>query len=328
MKCAAVALALVAGLGLGGVGLEVAHPVVFATEPWVVWTGPGEAAPSVRLGGIPVPALWERAEDGDLTRWTGVVPPWAPLGVWFVCSDRSCQAVLRVSPDVGLVEVRAGPGALLYLAGQVRVADRAGWATFAVPPGYHELLSEFGGEPVRRWVTVHAGERTQVTLVLAQAGTSTPIALPGSTVVLGVTFVSPRDFPALGAELRLPEGWEAVPSAGVFDPIRAGEFAVRWWFVRVPPSASLDAYTLTLDLVDLGVQTRTTLTVAELLPARVVVCHWDVAGDQLNLAFPCAITYNRLRWAATFVGQELPFTGRVFTPADLEALAAEWQGEP
>ncbi len=327
MKSAAVALALVAGLGLGGVGLEVAHPVVFATEPLVVWTA-GDVPPQVSLGGALVPALWERAEEGDLTRWTGVVPPWAPLGVWMVCSDRSCQAVLRVSPELGVVEVKTSPGSLLCLGGQIRVTDQGGWTHFVLPPGNHELISEFGGEAVRRWVTVRAGERAQVAIVLAQAATSTPIALPGSTVVLGVTLVSPRDFPALGAELRLPEGWEAVPSAGVFDPIRGGEFAVRWWFVRVPPSAALDAYTLTLDLVDLGVQTRTTLTVADRLPTRVVVCHWDVAGDQLNLAFPCAITYNRLRWAATFVGQELPFTGRVFTAADLAALAAEWQGEP
>lgn len=327
MKCAAVALALVAGLGLGGVGLEVAHPVVFSTEPMVVWTA-GDVPPEVSLGGVPVPALWERSKEGDLTRWTGVVSPWAPLGVWMVCSDRSCQAVLRVSPDVGLVEVRAGPGALLYLAGQVRVADRAGWATFAVPPGYHELLSEFGGEPVRRWVTVHAGERTQVTLVLAQAGTSTPMALPGSTVVLGVSLVSPREFPALGAQLLLPPGWEAVPSAGVFDPVRAGELTVRVWMVRIPDSAALEEYTLAVDLVDLGVQAQTTLAVADRLPAQVVVCHWDVGGDQLNLALPCRITYNRLRWAATLVGQELPFTGRVFTQTELESLATEWQTEP
>lgn len=327
MKSAAVVLVLAAGLGLGGVGLEVAHPVVFSNEPLVVWTA-GDVPPEVSLGGISVPALWERSREGDLTRWTGVISPWAPLGVWMVCSDRSCQAVLRVSPDVGLVEVRAGPGALLCLAGQLRVANRAGWATFVVPPGHHELLSEFGGEPVRRWVTVHAGERMQVTLVLAQAGTSTPTALPGSAVILGVSLVSPRDFAALDAQLRLPPGWEAVPTPGVFDPVRTGELTVRVWMVRIPDSVALEEYALAVDLVGLGVQVETSLAVADRLPARVVVCHWDVGADQLNLALPCRITYNRLRWAATFVGQELPFTGRVFTQSELESLASEWQTEP
>ena len=58
MKSAAVVLVLAAGLGLGGVGLEVAHPVVFSNEPLVVWTA-GDVPPEVSLGGISVPALWE-----------------------------------------------------------------------------------------------------------------------------------------------------------------------------------------------------------------------------------------------------------------------------
>ncbi len=85
---------------------------------------------------------------------------------------------------------------------------------------------------------------------------------------------------------------------------------------------------LTVGLPDLGVEAHAALTVANRLPSRVVVCHWDVTADWLDLSLPCEVTYARLLWATAFVGRELPFTGRIFTRSELDALAAEWQKGP
>jgi hypothetical protein len=115
---------------------------------------------------------------------------------------------------------------------------------------------------------------------------------------------------------------------GIHDPLRAGELAVRSWRVSIPADAPYGEFALTVGLPDLGTEARAALAVADRLPPRVVVCHWDVTADELDLSLPCVITYERLLWATVFVGRELPFTGRVFTREDLDALAREWQEGP
>lgn len=327
MNRAVVVLSLALGLARGGLGLEVAHPVFFLSEPLVVWTAPGDGEVVVSYAGIPVPVgRWTKTPDGERIRWEAILV--GPPGVWIACTDRACHAFLRVPDDVAVVEVLASPRIPLALAGQRKVADRSGRAFFIVPPGKYDLGAEWGGEAVVRAVAVGPGERTTLTLALAAAGVSTPVALPGSTVTLTVRLVSPRDAPSAEAELTLPVGWEATPAPGVYDPLRAGRLAVRTWRVTVPDSALPGEYTVGLAFPALGMVAQATLAVARYLPPWVVVCHWDVTADRLDLSLPCAITYARLRWAATFVGRELPFTGRVFTRSELEALAAEWQRGP
>ncbi len=321
---AAVAAAI--GLGVAGVGLEVAHPALFPAESLVVWTAPGEGVPTASVAGTPWSLAWRQVAEAGRVRWEGSFPVEAPLGVWLVCTDRGCHAFLRVPGDQGLLEVEAAPGATLTLSGHTRIADAAGRAFFAAAPGDYELVVAFGNERLVRPVGIRSGERTKLPLILATAAVSTAVALPGHSVTLSVRIVAPRDLPTLVADLTLPAGWEALPNPGLFEPLPAGALTVRSWRVSIPADVPHGEHALAVGLPDLGVEARAALTVAGRLPPRVVVCHWDVTADRLDLTLPCEVTYDRLLWAATFVGRELPFTGRVFTRDEFEALAREWAG--
>ncbi|MFH1610195.1 MAG: hypothetical protein ABID40_06180 [Candidatus Bipolaricaulota bacterium] len=327
MRAAALAVGLLY-LGTVGVGLEVAHPALFPSEPLVVWTASGEGAPTASIAGTSWPVAWRQVVEAGRVRWEGSFPAEAPLGVWLVCTDRGCHAFLRVPGDQGLLEVEAAPGATLTLGGQARVGDAAGRAFFVATPGDYELVAVFGNERLTRPVRIRPGQRIRLTLILATAELSTSAALPAHIVTLSVRIVAPRDLPTLVADLVVPEGWEALPNPGLFEPLPAGELTVRSWRVFIPADAPHGEHALTVGLPDLGVEAHAALTVANRLPSRVVVCHWDVTADWLDLSLPCEITYARLLWATAFVGRELPFTGRVFTRSELEALAAEWQKGP
>lgn len=326
MRGIPVALGLVLAWGGLGVGLDVAHLVFFLSEPVVLWTVPGEGDVTLTYSGVSVdPAVWAKSPEGERIRWEtdlGDGP-----GVWVACTDRACYAFLRVPDELGVVEVQAGPGASLRCAGQTKVANASGWAFFVVPPGDHELGADLRGEGVVRSLRVAPGERVAVTLVRVSAAMSTSVALPGSTVALFLSLLSPQDLSSLGAVFQLPVGWEATPTPSVYDPLRAGELTVRSWQVTIPDGAEAGEYAVEVTLPDMGFRVRASLTVAQRLPPEVVVCHWDVTANQLDLTLPCELTYDRLLWAATFVGRELPFTDRVFSPADLRELASRW-GEP
>jgi len=327
MRTAAFAIGLLY-LGLVGAGLEVAHPALFPSEPLVVWTAPGEGVPTASIAGASWPVAWCQVAETGRLRWEGSFPAEAPLGVWLVCTDRGCHASLRVPEAHGLLEVEAAPGATLILGGHTRIADAAGRAFFVAAPGDYELVAAFGNERLTRPVGIRSGERTQLTLILATAEVSTSTTVPGHIVTLSVRIVAPRDLPTLVADLALPAGWGALPKPGLFEPLSAGELTVRSWRVSIPADALHGEHALTVGLPDLGVEARAVLTVADRLPSRVVVCHWDVTADWLDLSLPCEVTYARLLWATSFVGRELPFAGRVFTRSELDALAAEWQKGP
>ncbi len=328
MRQVALGLAAVFGLGGVGVGLEVAHPVLLPSEPLVLWTVPGESPPSVAWGPFAVPLDWRQVWEGERLRWEGKFPLFSPPGVWLVCTDRSCEAVLRVGEGMGIVEVRAAPGTVLLILGQEKLVGKQGWAFFVVPPGEHLMGAVVHGEQSCYGVRVLPAKRVEVTLVFASPATSSSIVLPGTTLTLCLRIISPRDLATLGSEWELPSDWEVSPLLGVYDPLRRGEMAVRCWHVAVPPSAAGGEYTVAVRFPELEMEVQTRLTVSHRLPPRAVVCHWDVAADQLDLSQPCRITYERLLWAATFVGRELPFTGRVFTQAEFTALAAEWEVGP
>lgn len=321
-------LALIAGLTLSGSALEVGRTVVFLSEPVVLWTVPGEGAPEVRLGNSPVAVeSWTQEVDGERIRWEAPLPP-GPPGVWLACAGSACYAFLRVPENLGIVEVRAPPGTRLSLAGGERVADWRGWAWFVVPPGVWELRGELRGGPIPWEVEVRPGERVSTTLVLAELETSAAVVLPGHRVTLAIRVVVPQDLPSLQAEFKLPEGWEAAPTPGAFEPLVAGELAVRFWVATVPQEALLGRYELTVRVSDLDLEAKATLTVAPRLPPREVVCHWDLTADRLDLSGPCLLTYERLLWAATYVGRELPHTGRPFSQAEFLELAREWEQSP
>jgi len=320
-----LAVAALLAPGIVGVGLDVAHVALFSHEPVVAWTLPGEEAPTATFSGTTWPVAWGQAPGEGRLRWEGTFPADAPLGVWLICTDRGCHALLRLARDLGLLEVRAAPGATLTVGEHARLADGAGRAFFVVVPGEHELVAAVGADRLPRTVTVRAGERTELVLILAAAEFSTTVAQPGRAVTLSVRIVAPRDLPTLDADLVFPQGWVADPNPGLFEPLAAGEPTTRSWRVSIPADAPYGEYALTVGLPDLGTEVGAVLTLADRLPPRVVVGHWDIAANQLDLSLPGRITYERLLWATTFVGRELPFTGRVLTRTDLDLLAEEWR---
>lgn len=323
-----LALTLSAGMAVSALGLEVRNPVLFLSEPLVLWTAPGEGLPEVRWGSSPVEVkAWKQEADGGKIRWEAPLPPGQP-GVWLACAGSACYAFLRVPENLGIVEVQAPPGTPLSLAGAARVADARGRAWFVVAPGEWELRGDLRGGPVHRTVEVRAGERVSATLVLAKLETSATVVLPGHRVTLTVRVVAPRDLPSLQAEFALPEGWEVAPTPEAFEPLTAGELAVRLWVATLSEGAPLGPHELAVRLPDLDLEARVTVGVASRLPPRDVVCHWDVTADRLDLALPCLLTYDRLLWAATYVGRELPHTGRVFSRAEFLELAREWERSP
>lgn len=320
-----LALGVVLGVSVGGLGLDAAHIAFFVSEPVVLWTAPGEEPVSLTYGGVPWEVAWRRELLGERVRWEGTLPPPAPRGVWVACGGRSCHAFLRVPDEVGIVEVQASPGALVTVGEEARVADASGRAFFVLPPGEHELAANVAGQDVRQRVRIEPRERTAVALFLVSLGTSTGVVLPGTSLTLSARLVVSGDFPTLNVVLVLPEGWSHEPLPGLFDPVVGGRLTVRSWRVSVPGTAPVGEYTLAVKLLDLGLEFQSSLTVAYRLPPRAVVCHWDVTGNRLDLEAPCQVTYERLLWASTRVGEVLPFAGRAFTRGDLEDLAREWE---
>lgn len=328
MRARLLAVAVLLAPSIVGVGLDVAHVVLFAHEPVVAWTLTGEGAPTASFSGTTWPVAWRQTAEGERIRWEGILLVDAPLGMWLLCTDRGCHALLRLAADQGLLEVRAAPGATLTVGAQARVTDRAGRAFFVVVPDEHELVAVIGPDRLTRTVTVRAGQRTELVLNFATVEFSTTATQPGREVTLSVRIVPPRDLPTLMADLALPAGWGATPNPGLSEPLAVGEATSRSWRVSIPIDAPYGEHAVTVGLPDLGTEVSALLTVADRLPSRVVVCHWDVTADWLDLTLPCAVTYERLLWATAFVGKELPFTGRVFTRSDLDVLAQEWEKGP
>lgn len=323
----AVALGLALFTAWAAAALEVAHPAFFASEPVAVWAA-WEDPPTLSWSGEPFPVRWERERVGERFRFLVTLPKDA-LGVWIVCAkDGPCSAFLRIPDHLSLLEVQGIPGSVLTLGTEIRVADKSGFTFFAVLPGSYLLNAEQAGIAVTRAVDLQPGRRVLLTLALAQAETSSSLALPGHVVTLTVRVMPPRDLPWLRTEVALPMGWTAEPNPGLLDPLPAGVLSLRSWRVAVPADAPYGEHRLEVDLPDLGLRVHASLTVAARLPPRIVVGHWDTKADRLDLARPFALTFERLLWAAAFVGRELPYTGRVFTKAHLEELAREWERTP
>lgn len=327
MTRALIAVGMALALGTAGAALDTVSPVLFASEPVVLRTAGGVGSPVLAHGGEVWEVTWRSAPDGGRVRWEADLGAGAPLGVWIASVGSASYAFLRAPDDLGLAAVRASPGTELAIAGEMRVADGKGWAFFLLPPGDHELVAQVGKEEVRRSLRIEPGTRTNIALILASLETSTAVVLPSYSLTLFLHLIAPADLPALNAEVELPEGWSYAPDPGVFDPVFRDRLTVRSWRISVPEAASPGDYELAIALPDFGLEARALVAVVHRLPFDVVVGHWDVTAEQLDLTLPCELTYDRLLWAATFVGRELPFTGRVFSPADLRELASRW-GEP
>jgi len=164
---------------------------------------------------------------------------------------------------------------------------------------------------------------------------STPIALPGTIVCLTLNLAPEHDLPHLHLVLNLPTGWQAFPddimtttTEGFLwpNPLPEGIVTPLPLLIEVPPKAS-GKYPLAIHLSELALEQKATLIVAEHLPPEVVVAHWDVKTERLDLTLPPTVSYEQLCWAASHVGERLPYTATDLSKRILENLTKRWQSE-
>lgn len=223
---------------------------------------------------------------------------------------------------MGLVEVRAAPaGAQVEVAGETRVAGSRG-TFFLVPPGEHDLAISFPGQRLEKRVRLSAGERVTLAFLSGSARPTSALVLPGKAVGLDLTVTSPFALPYVEAELVLPLGWEAEPGPGMLDPVPAEVSATRRWVLRVPAEAQPGSYRLVAQVF--GVEIAATVQVVEKLPPLLVVAHWDVNRNELDLASPFALTYARALWAASLLGKPIPYADQLMTKELLAQLLERW----
>jgi hypothetical protein len=110
------------------------------------------------------------------------------------------------------------------------------------------------------------------------------------------------------------------------NPLPEGLVTSLSLLVEVPPKAS-GKYSLTIYLSELALDRQATLIVAEHLPPEVVVAHWDVKTERLDLTLPHTVSYEQLCWAASHVGERLPHTATDLSKRILENLTKRWQSE-
>lgn len=304
-----------------GWALEVAHPVYLPGETIVVWTAPIESPPQVEC----LDLRWQTIGEGEKVRWEAVIPTSAAPGVYLVATDRAEAAVLVVPRAKGLVEVETDLNFPLALDGQVAVPDPRGRAYFVADPGVSSLAIPFLKDPLR--VKVEEGKRVKVPLVSnLDLWVSSSLALPGSRLCLTARFSTWFGDDAYPPELLLPSGWDAEFQLDqeCLAPDQRGTWS---WTIMVPSDAPLGQYSLALRVgFPWGMLERAvSITVASQLEARTVVGHWDLGANELDLASPFAITYDRLRWAASIVGKVVPHSREVMTPELWQELAEEWQ---
>ena len=330
MRAASLTAAILM-LGTMGWAMEVAHPVLFAQEPVVVWTSPGEGHPSLLFCGEQVIATWTKHPEEGRVRWEGSLPSDAPLGVWTVEVKDACYSFLRIPMEWAILEVRGVAGTEIEAPGVQVVQGKGGTTVLIGPAGSWRVSITLPGreEPQVEELSLAPGERKALFLGRVELVSSTPVALPGSTIQVTATILTPVDLPKLTDSLILPPGWSAEPTTcetcplHFEEPVPAGHPVTRAWLVHIPPDAR-GSYTIELAPPGLEPAGTATVEVRNRLPIEVVVAHWDVENDDLDLKLPDKITYEQLLWAASLVGQEVPFSGQRMTQTKLEALAEKW----
>jgi len=312
---------LLLAFGTMGWALEVAHPVFFAREPVVVWTTPSEPDPALIFHDALWPTYWTRYEEEGRARWEADLKD-APLGVWMVCS-KECFSCLRVSEDHGLVEVRNAPAGLeIKLGDRVHVADSQGTTFFLVPPGVYALETEIFGEKLHRHVHVYPGKREEIVLVSAALQPMSFWVFPGARLGMTISAQTAIDLPFLPVEVSLPSGWEGEPGPDHLFPVPKETNVFRTWYISIPKNAKSGEYTCTFKVFSLTVSTI--VRVAEKLPPYVVVGHWDVNRDDLDLASPFSLTFERVLWAASLLGKPIPYTDEIMTSELLREILQKW----
>jgi len=336
-------IGLVLGLAISGLALELASPVVLLpNEPLVVYTEPCESPPQLKACSAPVILEWKRTSLPDgRTRWETILSGFTP-GFWEVSTNKGSVTFLLVSPLFGIVEILTQEERLVEIrtsAGETY----AGWATpqnstlFIIP--YACLGPEIWPENVVQGertfrpqkLTLFPGTRIRLFIPNVLPELSSEEVLPGSTIAIGFSapFSALVDFlfePNL-ASFSLPEGWNAFPA-----PMEPGcpplhrDF-IPWWVVQVGSTPGIYKLSLSLRSPEnpaFAILAEAEVKVVEKLSPKVVIGHWNVQENVLDLTQPYAITYERLLWAASLMGQPIPYTDTVMTPELWQELAKEW----
>lgn len=154
-------------------------------------------------------------------------------------------------------------------------------------------------------------------------------ALPGRDFLIILEFFLPEGVKEASLQVEAPAGWdvreggicgEIFPCPIPAPPVFPARMAV---ILAVPPTAG-GFYPVTISIPELGKSWYWELEVRACLDPLDVVRHWDVERGDLDLASPGEVTYERLLWAITQVGERLPHACRFLTYEDLGNLATEW----
>jgi len=318
-----MSLVLCVVVALAGWAMEVAHPVFFAREPLVLWTRDVETAPILFFCGEPWPVNWRQVEEDGKVRWEADLRD-APLGIWTVCAESECFSFLRVEDGASFVEIKgAPPGARVFLdQGEAYVVPANGRSFFLTQPGFHILTVEFLCSRLAQSLHARGGERTVVHVgELLDVRSSTPEVLPGHRFSIYLRVRSALALPYLQLEINGPPGWR-VFAEELFLPVSAGALIECSFRVEVPPDAVPGEYFLALRWH--GQHQTVAVKVTQSLSPLVVVGHWDVAEGDLALASPFALSFERVLWAVSLLGQPIPYTTELMTPELLRRILELW----
>ena len=340
---------LLLGLAFGGVALEMASPLVlFPTDSLIILTEPDESAPIVKPVplGIAVPVEWQKMalQDGRI-RWVANLAGQLSEGVWQISTNKTTWTFLVVSPLFSVVEILSQSEALVTVVTSTG-ETYSGWAAPSQPLTFIIQPACPGTEA---WITVPSGNqnlfhcerillypsgRVRLALPSFRIISAAREVLPGMSFVVGLAASGLSKLldillaPETSVKIELPAGWKAtfLPQDG------RGHFTasfVPWLLVSVPSDANLGTYQLKITIrdqknPDFVARLEGEVLVTDELSPKEVVGHWNVAEGDLELSRPYAITYDRLLWAASLVGQAIPYSGATMTQELLEELAREW----
>ncbi len=305
---------------IGGVGVELAHPVFFASEPVELWAVAGTPEPQLLWGGEVQEAKWTSSFEDGRVRWSANLPPDVPRGPWQVClADGPCRTFLRVEDEMAILVVAAPPGSTVTVVEERAVVGERGEVFFVLPPGAYVLrvLLPDLAEPIEQDASLRKGERTEVIPLQMTLRLSAEQVLPGYAFTLWARVLGLAAPLAEELALEVPPGWRARRDLGVVEPEAA-------WEVLVPEDF-LGEGTLRTTVLPLGLERTVNVSVSTRLPLEVVTAHWNVNEDRLDLTEIGELTYDRVRWAASLRGEQMPHTGITVTRAHVDELARKWQ---
>ncbi len=276
-------------------------------------------------------------------RLTSTGPPATEIplgGVFYVVVTECCAEdvdIKQIDGNILLVNLRTSD--YIWLPLKVHDRDLVAGPIQAKGP-YDEAtipysLEAIEGDMINAQTSLVGGLTITAKVGSPVVSLSTPIALPGTTVRLTLNLAPEHDLPRLHLVLNLPTGWQAFPD-GIMttttegflwpDSIPEGLVTPLPLLIEIPPKAA-GRYPLAIHLSELALDQRTTLIVADHLPPEVVVAHWDVKTEQLDLTLPPTVSYEQLCWAASHVGERLPHSATDLSKRILENLTKCWQSE-